>query len=132
ESDAEETFRAEHRIVGSGWGAEDGTLMLAQYERMERWLYVWLLDVDEGRSRLWYDRDVSDRYGDPGSPVFRPLPSGHWVMQQDGDNVYFRGSGATEEGDRPFLDRRDIETGETERLFRSAPDRYEVFVSFAA
>lgn len=131
DGDPEEAFRAEHRIVGTGWGAKDGTLMLTQYERMERWLYVWLLDVEDGTARLWYDRDVGDRYGDPGFPVFRPLPSGHWVMYQEGDDVYFRGSGATEGGDRPFLDRRNIETGRTERLFRSAPDRYEIFVGFA-
>jgi len=131
EGDAEEVFLAEHRIVQDAWGADDGTLMLAQYERMRRWLSVWLLDVEDGTSRLWYDRDVSDRYGDPGYPVFRALPSGHWVMHQKGDAVYFSGSGATDQGDRPFLDLRHLETGETERLFRSNPDRYEVFVDFA-
>ncbi len=130
DGEAEEIFRADHRIMASGWGAKDGTLMLAQYERMERWLYVWLLDVDEGTSRLWYDRDIGDRYGDPGFPVFRPLPSGHQVMRQQGENVYFRGNGATVDGDRPFLDRRNLETGETERLFRSDRDRYEFFVEF--
>ncbi len=129
--EAEEVFRAEHRIYGSGWGAEDGTLMFVQYERMRRWLHVWLLDVADGTSRVWYDRDVSDRYGDPGFPVFRPLPSGHMVMHQVGDEVYFRGDGATEAGDRPFLDLRDIETGEVERLFRCPTDRYETFVDFA-
>lgn len=131
EGDAEEMFLAEHRIVQDAWGADDGTLMLAQYERMRRWLYVWLLDVEDGTSRLWYDRDVGDRYGDPGFPVFRPLPGGHLVMHQKGGSVYFRGSGATDRGDRPFLDLRHLETGETERLFRSDPDRYEVFVDFA-
>ncbi len=130
EDDAEEVFLAEHRIVQDAWGADDGTLMLAQYERMRRWLHVWLLDVEDGTSRLWYDRDVSDRYGDPGYPLFRPLPSGHMVMHQKGDAVYFRGSGATDQGDRPFLDLRNLETGETERVFRSDPDRYEVFVDF--
>jgi len=129
--EAEEVFRAEHRIYGSGWGAEDGTFMFVQYERMRRWLYVWLLDVEDGTSRVWYDRDVSDRYGDPGFPIFRPLPSGHMVMHQVGDEVYFRGDGATEQGDRPFLDLRDIETGEVERLFRCPTDRYETFVDFA-
>jgi dipeptidyl aminopeptidase/acylaminoacyl peptidase len=131
DGEPDEVFRAEHRIMGSGWGAEDGTFMLAQYERMRRWLYVWLLDVEDGTSRVWYDRDVSDRYGDPGFPIFRALPSGHMVMHQVGDEVYFRGDGATEEGDRPFLDRRNIETGEAERLFRCAPGRYETFVDFA-
>ncbi len=130
-ADPEEVFRAEHRIVGSAWGAEGGTLMLTQRERIRRWRYVWLLDVDEGTSRPWFDLDEGDRYGDPGYPVMRELPDGHWVMHQRGDAVYFRGSGATDQGDRPFLDLRDTGTGETVRLFRSQPDRYEYFVAFA-
>jgi dipeptidyl aminopeptidase/acylaminoacyl peptidase len=131
EGEAEEVFLAEHRVVGTGWGAEDGTLMLAQHERMRRWLYVWLLDVEDGTSRVWYDRNVADRYGDPGFPLFRPLPNGHMVMHQKGDAVYFRGSGATDQGDRPFLDLRHLETGEAERLFRSDIHRYELIVDLA-
>jgi dipeptidyl aminopeptidase/acylaminoacyl peptidase len=131
-AEPEEVFRAEHRIQSaSTWGAESGTLMLTQRERMRRWRYVWLLDVDEGTSRLWFDLDEGDRYGNPGYPVYRPLPNGRWVMHQEGGAVFFSGSGATEQGDRPFLDLRDLESGETERLFRSEPDRYEYFVAFA-
>jgi len=125
-----EVFKAEYRFQGSAWG-EGGTLMLQQRERIRRWRYVWLLDVDEGTSRLWFDLDEDDRYDDPGFPVYRQLPSGHRVMRQHGDAVYFRGSGATDEGDRPFLDLRPMGTSDTERLFRSAPDRYEYFVAFA-
>lgn len=127
----EEVFLAEHRIYEWNWGAEGGTLMLGQYERMRRWYYVWILDVDAGTERLWYDLDVSDRYNDPGDPVHRQLPNGKWVMHQNGDAVYFSGTGATEEGDRPFLDLLHMDTGETRRLFRCAPDRYEYFEAFA-
>ncbi|MCK5133926.1 MAG: S9 family peptidase [Candidatus Sabulitectum sp.] len=129
----EEVFRAEYRIKTwqMAWGAEGGTLMLPQYERMRRWFFVWLLDVDEGTARLWYDGDVGDRYGNPGSPVFRQLPNGQRVMRQVGDAVYFSGNGGTEHGDRPFLDLRNLTTGETERLFRCDPDHYEYFKAFA-
>jgi dipeptidyl aminopeptidase/acylaminoacyl peptidase len=127
----QEVFRAEHRIQGSAWGAEGGTLMLYQHERIRRWRYVWLLDVDEGSSRLWFDLNESDRYGDPGYPLFRPLSNGRWVLHQKGEAVYFRGSGATDRGARPFLDLRHLVTGDTERLFRCDPDRYENFVTFA-
>jgi len=132
-AEPEEVFRAEHRIQPwrNAWGAEGGTLMLTQRERIRRWRYVWLLDVDEGASRLWFDLDEDDRYGDPGNPRLRPLPNGRWVLNQKGDAVYFSGSGATEHGDRPFLDLRHLESGETERLFRCDPDRYEYFVAFA-
>ena len=132
-AEPKEVFRAEHRIQPwrNAWGAEGGTLMLTQRERIRRWRYVWLLDVDKGTSRLWFDLDKGDRYGDPGYPLFRQLPNGRSVLRQKGDAVYFRGSGATDQGDRPFLDLRHLETGETERLFRCDPDRYEYFVAFA-
>ncbi|MFC2124337.1 alpha/beta hydrolase family protein [Bacteroidota bacterium] len=128
-----EVFRAEHRIQPwrNAWGAEGGMLMLTQRERIRRWRYVWLLDVDEGTSRLWFDLNENDRYGDPGYPLFRPLPNGRRVLRQQGDAVFFSGSGATDHGDRPFLDLRHLETGKTERLFRCDPDHYEFFVAFA-
>jgi len=131
DGDPEEIFRAEHRILGWMWGAEDGTLMMYQRERIRRWRYVWLLDVDEGTSRVWFDLNERDRYASPGSPMYRPLSNGQWVMHQKDDAVYFRGSGATEDGDRPFLDLRDMNTGEAERLFRCDPDRYESVSAFA-
>jgi dipeptidyl aminopeptidase/acylaminoacyl peptidase len=126
-----EVFRAEHRAWMQGWGEDDGLLLLGQYERLRRWRYAWLLDVDQGTSRLWYDLDVSDRYNDPGNPLYRPLDNGRWVLHQSGPAIYFSGSGATEEGDRPFLDLRHLETGDAERLFRSPADRYESFTAFA-
>jgi dipeptidyl aminopeptidase/acylaminoacyl peptidase len=129
--ESEEIFRAEHRIWQIVWGAEGGTLMVGQWDRMNRWEYFWLLDVDTGTARLWYDFDEGDRYGNPGNPLFRQLQNGEWVMHQNGSEVYFTGSGGTEEGDRPFLDLRDMNTGETRRLFRCPSDRYEYFEAFA-
>ena len=127
-----EVFRAEHRIQPrrNVWGAEDGTLILTQRERMRRWRYVWLLDVDKGTSHLWFDHDEDDRYSNPGSPLLRPLPNGRWVLHQKSDAVYFYGRGATDQGDRPFLDLRYLGTSTPKRLFRSDPERYETFVAF--
>jgi dipeptidyl aminopeptidase/acylaminoacyl peptidase len=127
--DAKEVFRAEHRILG--WReAEDGRLMLTQRERIKRWRYVWLLDVDKGSSRLWFDRNEKDRYGDPGYALSKVLPNGRTVLRKAGNALYFAGSGATDQGDRPFLDLRDMKTNETKRLFRSDPERYEIFAGF--
>jgi dipeptidyl aminopeptidase/acylaminoacyl peptidase len=132
-NEPEEVFEAEHRIVSwqATWGAEGGTLVLFERERIRRWRYAWLLDVDEGTSRPWFDVNEGDSYASPGFPLRRPLSNGRMVMHQRGDEVYFSGQGATEQGDRPFLDLRSLKTGEVRRLFRSEPDRYEVFVAFA-
>jgi dipeptidyl aminopeptidase/acylaminoacyl peptidase len=129
---AKEIFRAEHRIAGSdSWGEKDGMLMLTQWERKKRWIYVWLLDVDKGTSRLWYDLNQSDSYNDPGNPLFRPLANGEYVMYEKNKSIYFSGNGASDQGERPFLDLRDIATGKTERLFRCDSNKYEYFVGFA-
>jgi dipeptidyl aminopeptidase/acylaminoacyl peptidase len=129
----EEVFRARHRIVDwqDGWSAEGGTLMLTEWERIRRWEYTWLLDVDAGTSRLWFDLNEDDRYTSPGSAVLRILPNGRSVLHQKGSAVYFSGAGGSDAGDRPFLDLRSMETGEVWRLFRCSPDRYEHFVAFA-
>jgi len=129
----EVVFQAEHRIQPwrNAWTAESDMLMLTQHERQRRWRYVWLLDVEAGKARLWFDLDENDRYGNLGSPVMRTLPNGRRAMRQQGNAFYFSGSGATDQGDRPFLDLRDFDTGATSRLFRCPPDRYEYFVAFA-
>jgi dipeptidyl aminopeptidase/acylaminoacyl peptidase len=129
----EEVFRAEHRIVSwqGGWGVKGGTLLLSQRERIRRWSYTWLLDVDKGTSRLWFDRNERDSYRSQGSPLRRPLPNGRRVLHQKGDSVYFSGSGATDKGDRPFLDLRHMQNDRVQRLFRCEPERYETFIAFA-
>ena len=131
--EAEEIFKAEHRLQlwRNAWFEEGNKLMLTQRERMKRRRYVWLLDLDEDTSRLWYEQDEADRYNNPGSPVFKRLANGYRVLHETKKGVYFRGSGGTDNGDRPFLDLRNVENGKTERLFRCAPDRYEYFVAFA-
>ena len=48
------------------------------------------------------------------------------MVRQTGNAIYLTGAGSSPDGDRPFLDRLDLRTFETERLFRSADDAYEV------
>ncbi|GAA0713396.1 S9 family peptidase [Aquimarina litoralis] len=124
-----EVFKAEHRIQSTWWGP-DGMLVLSQRERMKRWRYVWLLDVNKGTAKQWFDLNENDRYNNPGYPLFTQLENGRYVIKVEDDFMYFRGNGGTKEGDRPFLDKRNIQTGEVERIFRSPKDKYEYFVGF--
>jgi dipeptidyl aminopeptidase/acylaminoacyl peptidase len=68
---------------------------------------------------------VLDRYGDPGTPVHMTLPSGHQAIWQSGDTIFLIGRGASRTGEHPFLDRLDLATRKTERLFQSEADAYE-------
>jgi len=62
--------------------------------------------------------------------VKRQLANGSWVVRQDGDSIYLAGVGSSPDGDRPFLDRLDLKTLKTERLFRSEKTCLERFLSF--
>ena len=48
----------------------------------------------------------------------------------DGKAIFLAGRGASPEGDRPFLDRLDLETRKSDRLFRCGKDEYEYFLAF--
>jgi dipeptidyl aminopeptidase/acylaminoacyl peptidase len=127
----EEVFKAKHRIQGMMWGQSDGMLMLYQRERMKRRRYVWLLDVNKNSSKLWFELDENDQYNNPGYPVFTQLENGQYAIKVEKGSMFFSGTGAGKSGDRPFLDKRNITTGETQRLFRSDKNKYERFIGFA-
>ncbi|MEQ1569482.1 MAG: prolyl oligopeptidase family serine peptidase [Myxococcota bacterium] len=122
---------AAHRVEGISTG-ERGLAIVEQSEWERRWRHVWTVNLDRGASSAaaWFDLSDNERYADPGSPMFRPLPDGGWVVEQQGDWVYFAGAGGSPAGDRPFVDRRSLRTGRVERLFRSAPDVFESPVAF--
>lgn len=126
----EQVFKAEHRIQATMWGETDGMLMVYQRERMKRWRYVWMLDVNTGSSKLWFDLDEDDRYNDPGYPVFTQMENGKWAIEVKDGSIFFRGSGGTAAGDRPFVDRRNLKSGKVERIFRCDPNKYEYFIGF--
>ena len=82
-------------------------------------------DDAAAKPRVLWDRSSEDRYSDPGTPVMRPAPSGDRVLQLTSKGeLLVTGSGASTEGDRPFLDRLDLATGKAERIWRSDGDRF--------
>src|SRR5262249_19720470 len=88
------------------------------------------VDDLQQKPRLLWDLSTDERYKNPGAPVRRRLPNGRSVVRQDGDSIYLIGAGASPDGDRPFLDRLNLNTLKSERLFRSDKDSYERFLAF--
>jgi dipeptidyl aminopeptidase/acylaminoacyl peptidase len=127
-----ELMRLEERYSGVSWGASGVDAIVYEYDRERRWERAFWIRPDESRPvrRTIWDLSVNERYADPGQPAMRLTPSGSWVMHQDGDWIWLYGAGATPEGDRPFLDRFRLSTGEKERLFRSDRETYEAFAGF--
>jgi dipeptidyl aminopeptidase/acylaminoacyl peptidase len=136
----------EFRFGGGRFGSagiqwtERGTVLVSEFDRATRRSRTWLIDgassasapatggaaaASDAPRKLW-DRSVEDAYADPGSPLRRP---GHDAILQHGRDIYLAGAGASPEGDRPFLDRLNLDTLQADRIFRSDADRYESIVS---
>ena len=120
-----EWFKTEHRFSGGGFG-ENGLVLFSDYERDKRWVRTFAFDPakPETAPRLIWSRNIQDRYNDPGTPVTRALGGSRAIMQQ-GDSIYLTGTGSSPEGDRPFLDRFNLQTLKSERIFRSEANSYE-------
>jgi dipeptidyl aminopeptidase/acylaminoacyl peptidase len=118
--------KVEHRFAGLAWG-QSGAALLRDYDRDRRWGRTYRLGVDEPDHplKLIWERSVQDRYHDPGIPLMRTLPNGKRVLWQQGSALFLAGAGASPGGDRPFLDRYDLTTGKTERLFHCGEQQYE-------
>ena len=72
---------------------------------------------------------ADERYKNPGNPVYKTLPTGARAVIRHQDWIYLDGQGATPQGNRPFLDRLNVKTLATERLFRSQAGGVEAVVS---
>jgi dipeptidyl aminopeptidase/acylaminoacyl peptidase len=123
----EEVVRTAQRFSGLAEheGTSDAFLMEADVN--SRRLRISLLDlaVSPVALRTVHEYSMDERYENPGMPRFKLLPSGAPVVRRDGDFVYLDGAGGSGQGDRPFLDRYNLKTGATERLFRSEANAYE-------
>ena len=125
-----EIFRTPQRLSNLTWFETGGTLLVSDYDRDTRKAVTWIVSADRpGEARKVWDRNVQDRYNDPGAPVTRLLPSNHRAILVHDNHIYLTGAGASREGDRPFLDRFDLQTLKAERLFRSDSKSYETYVA---
>ena len=131
QGDPVEITKVTHRYQGLMWCAERDRAILAEYDRDRRWTTQTYFDFKHPNARdVLFDLSAQDAYNNPGSPVFELKGDGTATMLQDGDTAYFQGQGASETGDRPFLDKIDLKTKQKTRLYRSTEDSYEFFVCF--
>ncbi len=118
-----EWLKFEHRVQGIAW-TNANIALVTEFERARRVRRTWVISA--GVARQAWQLSAEDRYKDPGRPVARPrFGGGPGVIMQVGDWIYLEGDGASPKGDRPFLDRFNAKTFETERLFQCEGESYE-------
>jgi dipeptidyl aminopeptidase/acylaminoacyl peptidase len=132
--DSEPTLLAklELRLQGITWGS-DNLALVTEVSRKLRKTTTWRIQPSDPNKLpvKLFERSTEDRYGDPGAAFTESNARGFRVLNfsPDGKAIYLNGAGASPEGDRPFVDRFDIESRETKRLFRSEAPYYDVPLS---
>src|SRR4249919_196978 len=129
---AVEIARTTQRYDGYYWTERAGLALLGEYDENKHWYQVFVVNVDDPAQapKLLWDLSTDEHYADPGNPVFRTLANGARVVQLQGDSIFLSGAGSSPDGDRPFLDRLDLQSRKSERLFRSGKDEFEGFMAF--
>jgi dipeptidyl aminopeptidase/acylaminoacyl peptidase len=127
-----EITRTEQRYEGVSSSEKAEVAFISQYDDNRHWIKVFSFNFDdpEHSKKLLFDFSRDERYKNPGKPVERQLANGRWVVRQEGNSIFLAGIGSSPDGDRPFLDRLNLNTQKSERLFRSEKTCYERFVSF--
>lgn len=131
-----EFAKTEWRYAGISF-TERGVALLNEADRSSRRIRTWV--IASAPRKLW-ERKQDAAYENPGTPVVRrdsgtPGFGGGGgggassPILQNGDYIFLSGQGASPDGDRPFLDRLNLKTLETERLFRSDAKSYEAVIA---
>jgi dipeptidyl aminopeptidase/acylaminoacyl peptidase len=131
-SPAVELMKLGERLNDVQW-VEKGTLALvSDYDPDRHWTRTWVVDAARPSQapRLLWDMSFDEKYKNPGYPVRRIQPNGAYAVVQEKGSIFLDGPGYSPEGDRPFLDRLDLRTLKTERLFRCDRDSYEFFAAW--
>ena len=124
-------LETEWRAGGITWGTATLAVATERSSKLRK-VRAWRIDPSGASApRLLWERNSEDRYGDPGAFVTTTDARGQAVLQltPDGAAAFLRGTGASPEGDRPFLDRYDLATGKATRLFHSTAPFFESVVA---
>lgn len=141
-------LKLRHRFAGFQCFREANHYFISEYERDRQCITDFLVKKENDgswSSKTLFSRNENDAYGDPGDPVLIKNEFGRAVIAVDetvphktaphkGNSpkpaLYLSGSGASPDGNRPFLRRFEIETQQTEELFRSVSGSHERFLGF--
>jgi len=133
-----EFAKTEWRLAGLGF-TERGLALLSESDRASRRIRTWILEPGSEPRKVW-DRRQDAAYENPGAPVIRRDSGagggggfggggGTGSIMQSGDNIFLTGQGSSPDGDRPFIDRLNLKTLKSERLFRSDAKAYETVIA---
>eukprot|EP00252_Welwitschia_mirabilis_P024577 TRINITY_DN733_c0_g1_i1.p1 TRINITY_DN733_c0_g1~~TRINITY_DN733_c0_g1_i1.p1 ORF type:complete len:965 (+),score=194.65 TRINITY_DN733_c0_g1_i1:103-2997(+) len=129
EEQSEILHKLDLRFGGIAWGDDSLALVYESWYKTRR-TRTWVISpAFREEPRILFDRSSEDVYSDPGTALLRRTSFGTYVLakiKKDECSSYLllNGRGATPEGNVPFLDLLDINTGTKERIWESDKEKY--------
>ena len=121
------------RYAGMMW-SDEGYMLVSERWTSTREFRTYKVPTNGTRIAIQtvFDYSYEDRYANPGSPLTESDETGRRLLMtsDNGQSIYLTGTGASPEGNRPFLRLYDMRSNQMLELFRSEAPYYERFAGW--
>jgi dipeptidyl aminopeptidase/acylaminoacyl peptidase len=124
---AKELFKTKTRFAGVTWG-DKNLALVSEVLRGKQTSKVSRYTPQTGAMEVLYERNLTDAYRNPGSPVQTKNAFGREVIQvTDGGTKILMNNpvGSSDQGDLPFIAKFDLATKKNEIIWRAKPGHFE-------
>lgn len=109
-----------NRYGGITWGTDNVAILYDNWWNTRNTkTYLFNPSDNKQQPEILFDRSSEDVYGDPGYFNTKRNDYGRYVLELDGDNVCLIGAGYSAKGKFPFVDRYNLKTKKSTRLYQS-------------
>ncbi|RLD62970.1 MAG: S9 family peptidase, partial [Bacteroidetes bacterium] len=117
---AKSILKTINRFGGVEWGNENTAIAYDYWWNTRNTkTYVFNPSNAKQKATVLFDLNYQDRYSDPGNFVTKRNIYGEDVLDLDKDNAFLLGDGYSKKGQFPFVDKINLRTKETKRLYQS-------------
>lgn len=115
------------RAGGVTWGNDNLAIAYEWWWNTREMITSSFQPDDPSSKTVIWERSFEDRYNDPGNFQTHQNEFGEEVLLTDktGNTLFLTGTGASPEGNRPFVREFNIKSGKTKELWRSEAPYYE-------
>jgi len=118
---AKSLFKTINRFYQIEWG-NDNIAVVNDYWWNNRNTKSYVINPSNSKQEaiMLFDRNYQDRYSDPGNFTTKRNEFGRNVLDLEKGNAFLIGAGYSKEGQFPFIDKINLKTKQTKRLYKSA------------
>ncbi len=129
--EAKDLYSSALRFGGVVWGNATTAIVSERWWQNRKLVTKILNPSDPATPVVLLERSFEDKYSDPGQPETKKNQYGRQVLDINAKNeiYYLNATGASPEGDRPFVSVMNLKTKENKIIWRSEAPYFEVPMS---